>query len=151
MKHPRLTSQAELIICFDVRSIGCCSASPFTRLSQSTEELSTSVAADPLPACATQATGEQLQLLPAHLVNKILDSLPPDSLLNASQVCTSWQQLIQQDQYKQKRVAWHHKSFLQPGHVASFKAKKRLLSYATQHRLTGLTTRVGKTLLLQFS
>ena len=89
------------------------------------------------------------QSLPEHLINTILDQLPPDSLIKACYVCKSWNQLIQQDQYKCKRLAWHHKSFLAPGHVAKFRAKKRLLSCAAERRLNEFTERVGKTMLLQ--
>ncbi|DBA91705.1 TPA: hypothetical protein ACH3X1_003303 [Trebouxia sp. C0004] len=90
-----------------------------------------------------------LQSIPEHLINNILDQLPPDSLIKACYVCKSWNRLIQQDQYKCKRLAWHHKSFLAPGHVAKFRAKKRLLSCAAERRLNELTERVGKTMLLQ--
>lgn len=95
-------------------------------------------------------TGDDLlQSIPDHLINNILDQLPPDSLIKACYVCKSWNQLIQQDQYMCKRLAWHHKSFLAPGHVAKFRAKKRLLSCTAERRLNDLTERVGKTMLLQ--
>lgn len=90
------------------------------------------------------------QGLPQHLVDRVLDSLPPDALLNASRVCKAWRHTVHQDDYKCKRVAWHHKSFVQPGIVAGFRTKRRVLSYAAERRLDELTDRVGKTMLLQF-
>ena len=90
------------------------------------------------------------QSIPQHLLDKVLDSLPPDDLMNALQVCKVWQGTIQEDSYKCKRLAWHHKSFVQPGHVASFTTKRRLLSCTAERRLNELTESVGKTMLLQF-
>ena len=105
---------------------------------------------EPQPGCGLSANTGQLQSLPEHLLDKMLERLPPDDLMNAYQVCKVWQDLIQQDLYRCKRLAWHHKSFVQPGHVAKFRTKRRLLSYTAERRLNELTHSVGKTMLLQF-
>ena len=153
MKYARLNCEAEPISCSDTRSNSCCSQNPFGRRNLPSQEQATTATctAEPHPTQDRPSPDLQLQSLPEHLTNRVLDGLPPDSLLSASQVCKSWKQLIQQDQYKCKRLNWHHKSFLEPGNVAKFRAKKRLLSCATEHRLTDLTERAGKTMLLQFA
>ena len=87
--------------------------------------------------------------LPHQLLDTVLDNLQPDTLLVASQVCRLWQRVTQQDQYKCRRLAWHYKSFVQPGAVATFRAKRRVLSCTAERRLAELTDRVGKTMLLQ--
>ena len=107
-------------------------------------------ALEPQPGCGLSTYSCQLQNLPQHLLDKMLDRLPPDDLMNAYQVCKVWHDLIQQDCYKCKRLAWHHKSFIQPGYVANFKTKRRLLSYTAERRLNEFTGSVGKTMLLQF-
>ena len=105
---------------------------------------------EPQPGCGFSANTGQLQSLPQHLLNKMLDRLPPDDLMNAYQVCKVWHDLIQQDCYKCKRLAWHHNSFVEPGYVAKFRTKRRLLSCTAERRLNELTASVGKTMLLQF-
>ena len=105
---------------------------------------------EPQPGCGFSANTGQLQSLPQHLLNKMLDRLPPDDLMNAYQVCKIWHDLIQQDCDKCKRLAWHHKSFVEPGYVANFRRKRRLLSCTAERRLNELTDSVGKTMLLQF-
>ena len=107
-------------------------------------------ALEPQPGCGLSANTSKLQSLPQHLLDKMLDRLPPDDLMNACQVCKVWHDLIQQDCYKCKRLAWHHKSFVQPGSVANFRTKRRVLSYTAERRLIQLTDSVGKTMLLQF-
>lgn len=105
---------------------------------------------EPQPGCGVSASTSQLQNLPEHLLDKMLDELPPDDLMNASEVCKVWQDLVQQDLYKCERLAWYHKSFVQPGCVAKFTTKRRLLSYTAERRLNELTNSVAKTMLLQF-
>lgn len=107
-------------------------------------------ALEPQPGCGLLAKNSQLQSLPQHLLDKMLDGLPPDDLMIACQVCKVWHDLIKQDCYKCKRLAWHHKSFVQPGSVANFRTKRRWLSYTAERRLNELTDSVGKTMLLQF-
>lgn len=91
-----------------------------------------------------------VQSLPQHVLDRVLDSVPPEDLMSASQVCKAWHNTIQQDRYKCKRLAWHHKSFVQPGCVANFRTRRRLLSCTAERRLNEVTESVGKTMLLQF-
>lgn len=92
----------------------------------------------------------RVQSLPQDVLDRVLDSVPPEDLMSASQVCKVWHNTIQQDQYKCKRLAWHHKSFVQPGCVANFRTRRRLLSCTAERRLSEVTESVGKTMLLQF-
>lgn len=102
------------------------------------------------PSCDLSACTSQIHSLPQHLLEMVLDSLAPDDLMSAYQVCKVWHNLIQQDRDKCKRLAWQHKSFIQPGLVAHFRTKRRLLSHTAERRLDELTDSVGKTMLLQF-
>lgn len=102
------------------------------------------------PGCDLSACTSQIQSLPQHLLDMVLSRLAPDDLMSAYQVCKVWHDLIQQDGDKCKRLAWQHKSFIQPGLVANFRTKRRLLSYTAERRLDELTDSVGKTMLLQF-
>lgn len=102
------------------------------------------------PSCDFSASNGQIQSLPQHLLDMVLSRLAPDDLMSAYQVCKVWHKLIQQDRDKCKRLAWQHKSFIQPGLVANFRTKWRLLSYTAERRLDELTDSVGKTMLLQF-
>ena len=150
-KYARLACQEPSVGCCDSERRCCCSANPFgwQQLTMN-EPPGPCKAAPELPGDDGQSTSYSLQSLPSHLINLILDNLPPDSLLDASRVCKSLQHTIWQDRYMCRRLSWHHKCFIQPGNVASFKAKKRLLSCAAEHRLSELTDKVGKTMLLQF-
>ena len=98
----------------------------------------------------TSARSSSLSYLPAHLLHQIVDELTPDALTHALQVCKSWRQVIEQDQYQRKRLAWQYRSFIEPGYVRNFKAKRRLLSFTTERRLQHFADCIGKTMLLQF-
>lgn len=102
------------------------------------------------PGSDLSACTSQIQSLPQHLLDMVLSRLAPDDLMSAYQVCKVWHDLIQQDRDKCKRLAWQHKNFIQPGLVANFRTKRRLLSYTAERRLDELTDSVGKTMLLQF-
>ena len=147
MKYTRLSCQQDSRACFDVRSINCCANIPGGQC--------LSLEGPPATALADSCShvdipaNSLLQSLPEYLINQVLDQLPPDSLMTASYVCKSWYQLIQQDQFKRKRLAWHHKSFLLPGYVAHFTAKRKILSCSAERRLQVLAERIGKTMLLQ--
>lgn len=155
MKYARLSCQQDSLACFDVRSINCYANIPGgQRLSLEGPD-DDSEQGPPATALADSCSqvnipaNSLLQSLPEYLINQVLDQLPPDSLMTASYVCKSWYQLIQQDQFKRKRLAWHHKSFLLPGYVAHFKAKRKILSCSAERRLQVLAERIGKTMLLQ--
>lgn len=94
-------------------------------------------------------TAVHLCNLPAGVLDKILDHLPPDSLLHAACVCREWQQTVNTDKYKKVRVAWYCKGFLQPGLVASFRTRPQVLSFSSQRRLRDLREAIGKTMMLQ--
>lgn len=148
MKYTRLHSHEEPVQSWDERAVSESPMYPVAQRRLPSEETPAASSAQ-FNSYQNLPGDDLLQLIPEHLINNILDHLPPDSLIKACYVCKSWNQLIQQDQYKCKRLAWHHKSFLAPGHVAKFRAKKRLLSRAAERRLNEFTERVGKTMLLQ--
>jgi len=148
MKYTRLHSHEEPVQSWDERAVSELPTYLVARRRLPSEETPAASSAQ-FNSYKNPPGDDLLQSIPEHLINSILDQLPPDSLIKACYVCKSWNQLIQQDQYKCKRLAWHHKSFLAPGHVAKFRAKKRLLSCAAERRLNDFTERVGKTMLLQ--
>lgn len=148
MKYTRLHSHEEPVQSWDERAVSELPADHVARCRLSSE-ISPATSSAQFSTYNNLPGDDLLQSIPEHLINNILDQLAPDSLIKACYVCKSWNQLIQQDQYKCKRLAWHHKSFLAPGHVAKFRAKKRLLSCAAERRLNQFTERVGKTMLLQ--
>jgi len=149
MKYTRLPGHEESVQSSDERAASDLPTYLVARRRLPSEETPAAASSAYLNSYNNLPGDNLLQSIPEHLINNILDQLPPDSLIKACYVCKSWNQLIQQDQYQCKRLAWHHKSFLAPGHVAKFRAKKRLLSCAAERRLIELTERVGKTMLLQ--
>lgn len=90
-----------------------------------------------------------LTSLPPGLMEEILDFLPPDSLLDAACVCRDWHHTVHTDKNKRFRVAWYCKAFLQPGLVATFRTKPRILSYASERRLLEFRESIGKMMMLQ--
>ena len=96
-----------------------------------------------------QQLSVQLHDLPAGLISGILDFLPPDSLLEAACVCRDWQHVVHTDKSKHTRVAWYCKAFVQPGLVAAFRTKPRLISRTSERRLLDFRERIGKLMLLQ--
>lgn len=100
--------------------------------------------------CDLLAHISPIQSLPHHLLDRVLDGVSPEDLTSALLVCKAWHNIIQQDHYKCKRLTWHHKSFVQPGCVANFRTRKRLLSCTAERRLNEVTECIGKTMLLQF-
>lgn len=124
----------------------CCQDTDPTCCSTSTRPQVIELAQDLAPDTNSAV---QLQDLPGGLIDKILDQLPPDSLLDAACVCRDWQQTVHTDKYKKVRVAWFCKSFLQPGLVASFRTRPQVLSFSSQRRLQHFREGIGKAMMLQ--
>ena len=148
MKYRPLACQADHQTCVDDSSVFEDHPNECEPERELALELTASIAR---PQSVQQSSAPSaLQSLPEHILHQILDELPPDALLNTYQVCKSWRQLIQQDSYQCKRLAWNHQSFMEPGHVRDFRPKRRLISYTAERRLQHLADCVGKTMLLQF-
>ena len=138
-RYTRLSASEPLQSCVTVRQAWQCSGQ-----SQRTPSVELAEMAAP-----DEQSAMQLTTLPPGLMEEVLDFLPPDSLLDAACVCRSWHHAVHMDKNKRISVAWYCKAFLQPGLVATFRTKPRILSYASQRRLLDLRESIGKMMMLQ--